>query len=183
MTGLPLVSADQAPLLSRPFYAGGDPGSIVAALAHVPEILEVAMPFLGTVLGPSSIPTVTKEIVILRTSVRAGCQFCVQSHTLVALDSGLSHLQVQALRNDLPVSAAFDHPADVAVIDWVDLVAGLDPVDDSARAAIRSHFADHVVVELTVLVATTLFLNRLATSLELPVPSAAIARLVEEGMA
>ena len=54
-TDIPLLGADQAPLLARPFYAGGDPGPIVAAMAHVPELLEVAMPFLGTALGPSGI--------------------------------------------------------------------------------------------------------------------------------
>ena len=65
-----IVTAAQAPLLAQPFLAGGDPGPIVAALAPVPEALEVAMPFIGMVLGPSAIDVRTKEIVILRTSGR-----------------------------------------------------------------------------------------------------------------
>jgi hypothetical protein len=37
-----LIEADQAPLLARRHYAGGDPGPLVGALAHVPELLEIA---------------------------------------------------------------------------------------------------------------------------------------------
>lgn len=35
--GVPLVAADDAPLLARRYYRKGDPGSIFAALAHVPD--------------------------------------------------------------------------------------------------------------------------------------------------
>src|SRR4029453_4108035 len=90
VSGVQLVPAAQAPLLARPYYAGGDPGAIVAALAPVPEVLEVAMPFIGTVLGPSSLDARTKEIVILRTSARLGCRFCLQTPTVAARDAGLS---------------------------------------------------------------------------------------------
>lgn len=84
-----LLGADQAPLLARAYYAEGDPGPIVAALAQVPELLEVVMPFLGTAFGPTAIPWRTKEIVILRTSSQLDCRYCIQSHTTVALDAGL----------------------------------------------------------------------------------------------
>ncbi|HEV8116645.1 MAG TPA: hypothetical protein VGP53_10440, partial [Acidimicrobiales bacterium] len=62
-----LLTAAGAPLLARPYFAGGDPGPIVAVLAHVPEMLEVTLPFIGAVLGPSAIDLRTKEVVILRT--------------------------------------------------------------------------------------------------------------------
>jgi hypothetical protein len=58
-----LVNAAEAPLLAQPYFSGGDPGPIVAALAHVPEMLEVTLPFLGAVLGPSAIDLRTKEVV------------------------------------------------------------------------------------------------------------------------
>jgi len=79
-----LMTGAQAPLLARPFFAYGDPGPIVAALAQVPELLEATAPFLGAVLGPSAVPARTKEIVVLRTSARASCRYCVEAHTVVA---------------------------------------------------------------------------------------------------
>ncbi len=48
-----LITAAGAPLLAWPSFAGGDPGPIVAALAQVPEMLEVAVPFLGVELPTS----------------------------------------------------------------------------------------------------------------------------------
>ena len=96
-----LVEADQAPLLARPYFADGDPGPIIAALAQVPEMLEATVPFLGRVLGPSCLPARIKEIVILRTSARASCRYCIEAHTVVARDVGLSVAEVRALRAEL----------------------------------------------------------------------------------
>lgn len=178
-----LLGPDQAPLLARPFYAGGDPGPIVAAMAHVPELLEVAMPFLGAALGPSGIDLRTKEIVIVRTSALAGCRYCVQAHTVVALDAGLSRTEVTALRAETPVAESFSDARELALLAWVDLVAVSGPVPDDARAAVRAHFADHEVVELTTLIGATLLLNRFATALALPTGAETMDRLIAENLA
>ncbi len=177
-----LIRPDQAPLMARPYFAGGDPGPIVAALAQVPELLDVAMPFLATVLGPSGIDWRTKEIVIVRTSALAGCRYCVQAHTVVALDAGLRRDEVRALRAEVAVAAAFTDRRELALLAWVDLVAGSGPVTDEARAAVRSVWADHEVVELTALVGATLLLNRFATALALPTGADTATRLASEGM-
>ncbi len=181
-TDIPLLGPDQAPLLARPYYAGGDPGPIVAAMAHVPELLEVAMPFLGAALGPSGIDRRTKEIVIVRTSALADCRYCVQAHTVVALDAGLTRPEVTALRTETPVAESFTDPRELALIEWVDLVASHAPVPDSARAAVRARFDAHEVDELTTLVGATLLLNRFATALALPTGDETMTRLTAEGL-
>ncbi|HEV8651969.1 MAG TPA: carboxymuconolactone decarboxylase family protein [Actinomycetes bacterium] len=182
--GVHLIKAEQAPLLARPYYASGDPGPIVAALAHVPELLEVAMPFLGAALGPSWISARAKELVILRTSARLACRFCVQTHTVAARDTGLALDEVRALRGELPLEAAFDDPHELALLDWVDTVAlGPGPVPDSARAAVRVWFGDAELVELTLLVGATVLLNRFCTALDLPTSPQVLARLAQEGLA
>jgi AhpD family alkylhydroperoxidase len=177
-----LIDATQAPLLGRPYFADGDPGPIVAALAQVPEMLVVTMPFLGTVLGPSALLARTKELVILRTSARAACRYCVESHTVVARDIGLSVAEVRALRGEAGVEAAFPNEAERAVLDWCDAVVGTGAVDPAARARLLRFFAEHEVVELTLLAASTLLLNRFCTALELPTSSSVLARLAAEGL-
>lgn len=176
-----LLSEEQAPLLAKAFYGGGDPGPITAALAHVPEFLETALPFIGGVLSPSLIDFATKEIVILRTSARLSCRYCIASHTPVALDSGWSRDQVHALRCELPYEDVFTD-RERALIQWVDAVAGTESIPPSVETAVKLHFLDHEIVELTLLVATTLLLNRFATSLRLPVGDSTIERLANEGM-
>jgi AhpD family alkylhydroperoxidase len=179
---VPLLAADRAPLLARPFYRDGDPGPIVAALAHVPELLELAMPFLGAALGPSAVPWRTKEIVILRTSAQLECRFCVQSHTVVALDAGLSRDEVLALRAAVPVSALPD-PGEAALVRWVDAVAaGRGPVSSQLRTDLRAHYDDAVVVEITLVVGVTLLLNRFCTALELPTSPNVLVRLATEDL-
>ena len=177
-----LIEEAQAPLLARPYYAEGDPGPIVAVLAQVPEMLVVAMPFLGTVLGPSALPARTKELVILRTSARAACRYCVETHTVVARDVGLSLAEARALRGEADVAAAFPDEADRAVLDWCDAVVGTGPVDPGTRKRLLGFFAEHEVVELTLLATSTLLLNRFCTALELPTSRAVLARLAAEGL-
>ncbi len=178
-----LITGPQAPLLARPFFAGGDPGPIVAALAQVPELLEATAPFLGAVLGPSAVPPRTKEIVVLRTSARASCRYCVEAHTVVARDVGLSMTEVRALRGEFDASIVFANIGEQAVIGWCDALVGTGPVRPEAKAALRGCFADHEVVELTLLVTTTLLLNRFCTALDLPTSAAVLARLAAEGLA
>jgi len=178
-----LITGAQVPLLARPYFADGDPGPIVAALAQVPELLEATAPFLGAVLGPSAVLTRTKEIVVLRTSARASCRYCVEAHTVVARDVGLSVTEVRALRGELDASTVFADDRDQAVIGWCDALVGTGPVGSEAKAALRACFADHEVVELTLLATTTLLLNRFCTALDLPTSAGVLARLAAEGLA
>ncbi|WP_327582588.1 carboxymuconolactone decarboxylase family protein [Nonomuraea sp. NBC_00507] len=183
MSAVRLLTADQAPLLARPFYGNGDPGPIVTALAHVPELLEVALPFIGAALGPSALSWRTKELVIVRVSALAGCRYCVQTHTAVALDAGLSREEILALRLSGDYREVFADAAERAVIAWSDAVAGgHGPVPDQARARLREHVADHEMVELTVVAGTTLMLNRLATALDLPTAPDTLSRLKLEDL-
>jgi AhpD family alkylhydroperoxidase len=177
-----LIGADQAPLLARPYFAAGDPGPITAALAHVPELLEVTAPFLGSVLGPSCIDMRTKEIVILRTSARASCRYCVEAHTVVARDAGLSVPEVRALRGEIAAAWPFTDRRDLAAIAWCDALVSTGSVDAGAKSQLKGAFADHEVVELTLLATTTLLLNRFCTALDLPTSPEVLARLTLEGL-
>ena len=184
------LAAEDAPILMRPYYAGGNPGPILATMAHVPELTEVAMPFLGAALGASSVDFRTKEIVIVRTSALLGCRYCIDSHTTVALDAGLTFDQVRALRElgpfvtDADLLPSFPSTKERALITWIDAVAfGRGPIAVPANDAITSNYADHEIVEITVLIGATMLLNRYATALQLPVGVSTLERLAVEGFA
>ena len=183
MASVSLVGVDQAPLLARPYYQEGDPGPIVAALAHVPELLDVCLPFLSVVFGPTALPTRTKELVILRTSARLACDYCVGVHSVAALDAGLDPDEVQELcRTGIPPESLED-PAERALLAWVDAVAGeAGPVDPGCKLALARHFTDPEVVELTLLLGATLMLNRFCTTLDLPTSPETRRRLAEAGV-
>ena len=163
-----LLDADQAPITTQQYFADGDPGPIVAALATVPELLGPTLAFVGAALSAGSVSVRTKELAILRTSVLQGCQYCVSAHTAVALDAGLSADEIRALRGDLALEDAFPEVAERALIGWIDALAGATgPIPDDAWLSARDHWPEHALVELTVTVGATMFLNRLATGLDL----------------
>ena len=179
-----LVEADQAPILARPFYPGeGPPSPITASLAHVPEVLEATLPFVGRILGPTAVDARAKEIVILRTSALMECRYCVDTHTAVALDSGLSRAEVRALRGEGEPEAVFTEEGELALIAWVDVVAlgrGAAPEEVTARATEAMGHPE--LVELTLVAGATLMLNRYCSTLGLPTSPATLARLAEEGL-
>jgi AhpD family alkylhydroperoxidase len=108
MSIVSLFKPETAPEAVRQFFAKGDPGPIASSLAHAPEIMQKALPFIGATLGPSSIANVrTKEIVILRASAVQQCRYCVNTHSYVARNSGLSKDEVQALQGHGDATKAF----------------------------------------------------------------------------
>ncbi len=177
-----LIDAERAPLLVAHLYENGDPGPIASALAQVPELCEVALPFLGASLGPGATGVRLKELVILRTSARLECRYCVAAHTAVALDVGLGLDEVHALRDDDDLDAAFADPRERALLAWIDAVAtGRGPVPAGVTAAMRERFDDHEIVELTNCIGVTMLLNRFCTALDLPVGASVAERLTSEG--
>lgn len=183
MSRISLIKESQAPLSARPFFANGDPGPIISSLAHVPEILGTAAPFIGAIFGESAVPHRLKEIVVLRTSAKLGCRYCIQTHTAVALDAGLSRDEVVALRGEWPAEEVFTDAGERALRDWSDaLASGPEPVSDEAMANLREYFSEPEIVELTLLSGATIMLNRYCTALDLPTAAATLARLENENL-
>ena len=183
MSRISLIEESQAPLGARPFFANGNPGPIIASMAHVPEVLSTAAPFIGAIFGESAVSSRLKEIVVLRTSARLGCRYCIQTHTAVALDAGLSRDEVVALRGEGPAEEVFTDAGERALRDWSDaLAAGPEPVTDEVAANLREHFSEPEIVELTLLAGATLMLNRYCTALDLPTSAATLAKLESENL-
>ncbi len=184
MSRLDLLDASTAPISAASFFEGGDPGPIVAALANVPELLGPTLGFVGAALGSGAVSTRHKEFAILRTSALQGCQYCICAHSTVALDVGLSTDEVRALRGEIAIEDAFTDEADVRLIRWIDAMGGsTGPVPDEVWDDARASFADHLLVELSVTIGATLFLNRFATGFQLPTSAPTYERLEREGLA
>lgn len=183
MARVELLDATTAPLSAQQYFASSDPGPIVAALAAVPEMLAPTLGFVGAALGAGAIGVRAKEFAILRTSALQGCNYCVHAHTAVALDVGLSAAEVRALRGEVTIDEAFPAARDRSLIGWIDALAGATgPVADDVWTTARKHWAEHELVEISITVGATLFLNRFATGVQLPSAPHVLERLAAEGM-
>lgn len=183
MARVDLLDARTAPLTVQQYFADGDPGPIVAALATVPEMVGPTLSFVGPALGPGAVGIRVKEFAILRTSVLQGCVYCIHAHTAAALDVGLTDAEVRALRGEVSTADVFSL-ADQAMVRWIDALAGATgPVPDDVWTAAREHWPEHALVEVCLTVGATMTLNRLATSLQLPSSVDGATRLDQEDVA
>ena len=182
MSRVALIDGAQAPLKARPFYADGEPAVITRALAQVPELLEKAMPFIGAIYGPSAIAQRPKEIVVLRTSARYGCRFCTQTHSAVARRAGLTVEEVRWLRA-ASGDVALEDEAERVLVRWTDRMADAGaPIGEEIHSALAAHYADHEIVELTMIAGATMMLNRFCTALDLPTSPATLEALAAEDL-
>jgi AhpD family alkylhydroperoxidase len=159
-----LLTAEQAPLLARPYYERGRPGPIAAALANVPELMRPALSFLDAIYGPTSVEDRLKEIVILRVSSAKGCRYCTETHSRVARRLGFGPEEIAALRGEAPCPAHWS-AAERALFSFSE---ALSSTPEQAVDLLRSDFDEPQIVELVTLGSATLLLNAFATALELP---------------
>lgn len=128
------------------------------------------MPFLGQIMGESSVDLATKELVVVRVSQLNGCRYCLAAHRPIALDAGVPKEHVEAVCEVLPLETL---PArERAIVAWIDQVT-LDArgVSDELTAMTLDHLRDDQLIELTVLAGTITMLNRYCTAFDIPPPA------------
>lgn len=183
MSRVDLIDLSQAPLAVQSFYSRGDPGPIVRALANVPELVAPTLNFINAALGAGAANLRQKEIAILRTSALQQCRYCTATHSVMSMDAGLSTDEIRALRGEVPLIGVFADTAELALLAWIDVVGGsAGPVSDQIWETARLHWPEHMLIELMVTIGATLFLNRLATGLELPTKPSHLDRLADAGL-
>ena len=169
---LPVQPID-APITVRKHFENGAPGPLTGTLAHVPELLQTALPFIGSALGASAVDFRTKEIVILRASALNQCRYCVNTHTVVADKAGLNRDELRALRREKNYEEIFSSERERTLIEWTDVTAqSCAAFSNELRSNMALHFTEAQIVELTITIGATVMLNRYATALELPVSEA-----------
>jgi AhpD family alkylhydroperoxidase len=179
-----LLDAERAPLTVRSFFADGDPGPITASLAHVPELLQVALPFFARALAGVTVSARTAELVIVRASAVLGCTYCTLTHAAVALGAGVTPEQVRTLCDGArPARDAAVDEREAALLAWVDEVAGgRGEVPDAIAERMDACYDEATVVELLTMLTCTILLNRYCTSLRLPTGAGSLRTLTDAGL-
>jgi AhpD family alkylhydroperoxidase len=158
-------------VLARLWYReDGSASALTRSLASAPDVMETLMPFLGAIMGESSLDLATKELVIVRVSQLNGCRYCLAAHRPAALEAGLPPEQVEAICDAAPPDALPNRER--AIVAWVDQVT-LDArgATDELVASTLEHVRDDQLIELTVLAGTITLLNQYCTALDIPPPA------------
>lgn len=147
---------DLAERMARLLPPGFAPPQIFLTVARHGELFKEMVD--SGLLGPTGLADrrrlapLLREAVILRTCAMARCDYEFNLHEqTISRRMGLSEAQIDDLRQAAP-DAALWAPGMLAAFRLVDgLVSRLD-VDDATWAALRSHFEEAMLIEITQLV-------------------------------
>jgi AhpD family alkylhydroperoxidase len=115
-------------------------------------------------IGKSSLEKPLAELVRLRASQINGCAFCVDMHTADARKGGETDRRLAAVVvwRETP----FFTDRERAALEWTEAVTlvSQDHVPDAVWEAVKPHFSDEEIVDLTLLVSAINSWNRFAIS-------------------
>jgi AhpD family alkylhydroperoxidase len=168
MARVRLLERDEAPLTVRHLFpADGRVSSLRRSLANAPDLLDVFIPFLGHVCGPTSIDLATKELVTVRVSQLNACRYCLSVHRPAALGAGLSEQELAAICDEASLDDLGERER--TLVEWVDRYT-LEPagMSDELVARMLDHFRDDQLIELAFVAGITQLLNHYCTAFDIP---------------
>ncbi len=117
----------------------------------------------ASVVGRSSLPTTTQELVSLRASQINGCGFCTDMHTKEAVAAGEDavRLHLVAAWRDAMVFTEAERAALALTEEGTRLADAHDGVSDETWALVRKHYDDDQTAALLCLIALVNAANRL----------------------
>jgi len=168
MARLPTLDSDttQDPALREVFEGMQEMGlekfmNQIGVLANHGPLAQAIFGLLRAYYFESVVPRKYLEIAILLVSVRNRCDYCVVHHSPPALDAGISREQLEAIENDTWEGGGLFDPIEMAVLRYTDrLSTHGGRMRDETYTALRNHFDEKQMVELTVRAAMCEFFNR-----------------------
>jgi 4-carboxymuconolactone decarboxylase len=160
---------------------GGTLTPLDGMLLHSPEFADGWNSMLGAVRGQSTLPPDVRELVILRVAARNGADFEWLAHEPVARQAGLGDEQIAAIALGGSGGAGSGSggfggggsgagaglsPAQWAALAYADAMTTHVTVPGEIFQAVRAHFDDRQVLELTVTVAAYNMVSRVLVALE-----------------
>jgi len=126
---------------------GGRMLNLYRMLLNSPPIAAGWLKLFTAIRQQTTLPAAQRELAILRVAVLNGAQYEYEAHLPFALKEGVSESQLAAL-DQWQSSAAFS-PAQRALLAYVDAMTREIHVSASVFDALRAHFDDRQIVELT----------------------------------
>src|ERR1700761_7885389 len=88
-----------AEIYDRYMRTRGNVPNMFRTMAHRPEIFTTMIAHFEAILNTGTLPTKLKELVIVRTSQLNRCEYCLASHSQIAIRLGWTNEQIDDLAN------------------------------------------------------------------------------------
>ena len=135
-------------------------------LLHSPPVASGWLDFLTAVRQRLALPADLRELVIIRIAILNHAPYEARQHTPIALESGVTHAQIEALGEWDRHPALFDDAAQAALA-YTDILTRDARASDPVWAALHSRFCERECLELTVLIGAYNMVSRVLSALEL----------------
>jgi uncharacterized peroxidase-related enzyme len=144
----------------------GNVPNMFRTVAHRPQIFETMIAHFEAILQSGTVPLRLKELVIVRTSQLNRCEYCLASHSQIALRLGWSREQIDDLagyseRSDFTSA----EKAALRLAEQMTLDANRIPDEDFET--LREHFDEGEIVELMSAIGLFNYFNRFNNALQL----------------
>ncbi len=170
------LAPDAAPPAVRAAYdrflaERGNIPNMFRTLAYRPEFMTATEAFLTAVMTTGTLPRVMKELVSVRVSMLNATDYCRASHTMLAkkFGAGDDALAATVARPLAPSSDALEARTQAALTFADAVVAGSKSLTDEDFAALRPHFDEGEIVELTGVIAAFMFFNTFNNALDVEI--------------
>jgi 4-carboxymuconolactone decarboxylase len=145
--------------------------NIYKLLLHSPKVCMAWFEYIGAIRWGTTISPRLRELAIVRIAQAANYAYALRQHVpAIAVADGVSIEECEALKDWRP--SKFFNEAERAALAYVDAVREGTGVPDDVFAAVRKHYSEREVVELTVLCGAYIMHNRVFTALRVDVEPA-----------
>lgn len=169
MARVPLLGEerdDLAPFIARVKAERGKLINLYRVLMNSPVIAAGWLDFNSIIRYKTSLDAALREMIILRVSILNGAEYQARIHGAShALHAGLSVEQIAAL--DQWQDSELFTPAQRAALAWTDAMTRQIDVPDALHEALKKHFSDQAIVEITVLAGAYNMHTRVARALRI----------------
>jgi uncharacterized peroxidase-related enzyme len=175
MALLPLITDEQASPEAKALFkhAAVLLGRVVNAIrvaAHTPKVAQPLVGFMVAALRKEvsgNLDLRIKTMVILKTSFLNGCTYCIGHNSALGRSIGFSDAEIAAIDSDYRTSLLFT-PAEKAAIAWAEhLTLRTYRQHPEAMDALKAHFNEAQIVEITMVSGFFNFWNRFTDSLQI----------------
>jgi uncharacterized peroxidase-related enzyme len=161
------VEGEIAALYDKVYEERGVVPYMFKTVAHVPALALGFASLLKPLMSDGELPAWYKELVATRVASLNTCEYCISSHRYLAALRGASTQQVDAV--DSYEAGPFTEKEKAGFRYADNLHISTHAIDDAAYAAVKGHFTDKEIIELTAVAAAFEFFPRFVSALEVPV--------------
>lgn len=160
-----LTHPEASPLVEQIIAERGSVLHLYQMLLQSPPVARGWLNHLTAIRQLSTLPGGIREMVIMRVAYLNRAPYEADQHAPIALKEGLSHDQLEALKDWQGTSLFSDRER--AVLAYTDAMTLNVQVEDSVFSTVKGHFNDREMVELTATIATYNMVSRFLEALQI----------------